>query len=107
MRGDARSTLNLAAELAKRHDVEIISVKRHRDKPFFPVSSKVTMRWLFDTRPGVRQRQLFPSGQVRADVALWRMLRALRTDVLITTRPGLSVHSARYAPREITRIARE
>ncbi|SDI49063.1 Glycosyltransferase involved in cell wall bisynthesis [Sinosporangium album] len=105
MRGDIRSTLNLATELSKRHDIEVISVKRQREKPFFPVGPKVALRWLFDARPGVRH--LFPTGQVRADVALWRMLRGLRSDVLITTRPGLAVHAARYAPREITRIARE
>ncbi|GII95692.1 glycosyltransferase [Sinosporangium siamense] len=105
MRGDIRSTLNLATELSKRHDVEVISVKRQREKPFFPVGPKVTMRWLFDGRPGVRH--LFPSGQMRADVALWRTLRTLRSDVLITTRPGLAVQAARYASREVTRIARE
>lgn len=105
MRGDVRATLNLAAELALRHEVEIVSVKRTRETPFFPVDSRVTLRWLVDARKGTRQ--LLSSGQVRTEVALWRMLRALRCDVLITARPGLSVQSARYAPRDVVRIARE
>ncbi|WP_203886945.1 glycosyltransferase [Planotetraspora kaengkrachanensis] len=105
MRGDVRAVLNLAAELARSHEVEVVSVKRTREKPFFPVSPRVAMRWLVDARPGVPH--LLPRGQMRTEVALWRLLRNLRTDVLITARPGLSVQSARYAPREIIRIARE
>ncbi|WP_049560738.1 glycosyltransferase [Nonomuraea sp. SBT364] len=105
MRGDVRSTLNLATALAQRHEVEVISLRRQKEKPFFPVGPNVTMRSVIDARPGVRH--LLPRGQVRTEVALWRMLRSLRSDVLITTRPGLSVQAARHAPRETLRIARE
>ncbi|MFC0554275.1 glycosyltransferase [Planotetraspora thailandica] len=105
MRGDVRAVLNLAAEMAGRHEVEVVSVKKTKDKPFFPVDGRIAMRHLVDARAGARH--VLPSGQVRTEVALWRLLRNLRADVLVTTRPGLSVQSARYAPREIVRIARE
>ncbi|GAA2210399.1 hypothetical protein GCM10009850_058580 [Nonomuraea monospora] len=105
MRGDVRATLNLATALAERHDVEVISVRRQKEKPFFPVGPKVGMRSVVDVRPGVRH--LLPRGQVRTEVALWRVLRNLRADVLITTRPGLGVQAARHAPRDTVRIARE
>ncbi|MFG1946044.1 glycosyltransferase [Nonomuraea sp. NPDC048826] len=105
MRGDVRSMLNLAGALAQRHEVEVISLRRHREKPFFPVAADVGMRSVVDARPGVRR--LFPQGQVRTEVALWRVLRSLKCDVLITARPGLSVQVARHAPRETLRIARE
>ncbi len=105
MRGDVRATINLAAELAARHEVEILSVRRTREQPFFPVPSGVRLRWLVDARPGVRH--LLPRGQVRSEVALWRALRGLRCDVLISTRPALAVQMARHAPRDIVRIARE
>lgn len=105
MRGDVRSTLNLATALAERHEVEVISIRRQKDKPFFPVDQKVVMRSLIDVRPGVRH--LFPRSQVRTEVALWRLLRSLKSDVLITTRPGLSVQAARHAPKELLKIARE
>ncbi|MFC4118648.1 glycosyltransferase [Nonomuraea zeae] len=105
MRGDVRATLNLATALAERHDVEVISVRRQKDKPFFPVGPNVTMRSVVDARPGVRH--LLPRGQVRTEVAFWRLLRNLKSDVLITTRPGLSVQAARHAPRETLKIARE
>ncbi|MFF5208401.1 glycosyltransferase [Streptosporangium sp. NPDC000396] len=105
MRGDIRSVVNLAGGLAERHDVEILSVRRHREKPFFPVEPGVSLSWVVDAQPGVRH--LFPRGQMRTEVALWRRLRTLRADVLISTRPGLSVQAARHAPRDIVRIARE
>ncbi|MBP2708119.1 glycosyltransferase [Microbispora sp. RL4-1S] len=105
MRGDARAMLNLAGELATRHEVEVVSVRRTRETPFFPVDRRVAMRWLVDARPGVNH--LLPRGQVRMEVALWRMLRGLRSDVLVTGRPALSVQSARHAPRGVVRIARE
>ncbi len=104
MRGDIRATLNLAAALASGHHVEIVSVKRTRDTLFFPIDLAIRLRWLVDARPG---RHLLPRGQVRTEVALWRALRALRSEVLITARPALSVQSARYAPREVVKIARE
>ncbi|MGP3958299.1 glycosyltransferase [Nonomuraea sp. 3N208] len=105
MRGDVRATLNLASALAKRHEVEVISVRRQKEKPFFPVDSDVAMRSVVDVRPGVRH--LLPHGQVRTEVALWRVLRGLKCDVLITTRPALGVQAARHAPREMLKIARE
>ncbi|MET8143501.1 glycosyltransferase [Sphaerisporangium sp. NPDC005288] len=105
MRGDTRAVLNLATELAGRHEVEIISVRRVREAPFFPVDPRIALRWLIDARPGVRH--LLPRGQMRTEVALWRTLRGLRGDVLVTTRPGLSVQAARHVPRETLRIARE
>ncbi|GLW09067.1 hypothetical protein Misp01_41960 [Microtetraspora sp. NBRC 13810] len=105
MRGDVRSVVNLAGELAERHEVEILSVKRHKDAPFFAVDPRVRLSWLIDARPGVRH--LLPRGQMRAEVALWRRLRVLSADVLVTTRPALSVQAARHTPREVIRLARE
>ncbi|MEW9532972.1 glycosyltransferase [Microbispora sp. NPDC049125] len=105
MRGDVRAVLNLAGELAGRHEVEVVSVRRTRETPFFSIDRRVALRWLVDSRPGVPH--LLPRGQVRTEVALWRMLRGLSADVLVTARPSLSVQSARYAPRHVVRIARE
>ncbi|GII77508.1 hypothetical protein Sru01_24900 [Sphaerisporangium rufum] len=105
MRGDTRAVLNLAAELAARHEVEVISVRRVRETPFFPVDPRVSLRWLVDARPDARH--LLPRGQMRTEMALWRTLRGMRADVLVTTRAGLGVQAARHVPRETLRIARE
>ncbi|WP_084958745.1 glycosyltransferase [Thermoactinospora rubra] len=105
MRGDVRATLNLASALAERHEVEVVSVRRHKDKPFFPVGPDIAMRSLIDARPGVRH--LLPRGQLRAEMALWRMLRGTKSDILLAMRPAIAVQMARYAPRGTLKIARE
>ncbi|MET8299446.1 glycosyltransferase family 4 protein, partial [Streptomyces sp. NPDC005180] len=46
-----RTTLNLAEELAGRHDVEIVSVFRHRDEPLFAIDPRISVVPLIDTRP--------------------------------------------------------
>ncbi|MFC7646877.1 glycosyltransferase [Streptosporangium lutulentum] len=65
----------------------------------------VELSWVVDAYSGARR--LLPRGQMSTEVALWRRLRAIKADVLISTRPGLSVQVARHAPRDMVRIARE
>src|SRR5919109_5386324 len=48
--GTIRTTFTTAAELAKRHDVEIVSVVRHRDRPAFPRPKGVRLIGLTDLR---------------------------------------------------------
>src|SRR4051794_41892223 len=48
--GTIRTTFTTAAELAKRHDVEIVSVLRFRDKPSFPRPKGVRLIGLTDLR---------------------------------------------------------
>ena len=44
--------MNLAGELALRHEVEIVSVRRHTPRPFFAHPERVTVSVLDDrTRP--------------------------------------------------------
>jgi glycosyltransferase involved in cell wall biosynthesis len=120
MGGTIRTTLNLAAYLADRYSVEIISVMRSREDPFFgefPPGVKVTA--LDDKRPNAVRPGL--TGAVRSalrripsvlvhpaerwaawfsfwtDVKLVRKLRR-RTGLLITTRPGLNLIAAELSP---------
>jgi hypothetical protein len=44
--GTIRATLNTAGELARRHDVEIVSVYRRREEPALPVPVGVRLRTL-------------------------------------------------------------
>src|ERR1044072_8726960 len=48
--GTIRTTFSTAAELAKRQDVEIVSVARPRDKPSFPRPKGVRLIGLTDLR---------------------------------------------------------
>ncbi|MGW6513409.1 glycosyltransferase family 4 protein, partial [Streptomyces niveus] len=50
--GTIRTTFNLARALAGRHDVEIVSVFRHRDEPTLGAPEGVLLRHLVDLRKG-------------------------------------------------------
>ncbi|WP_433464471.1 glycosyltransferase family 4 protein [Spirillospora sp. CA-128828] len=127
--GTVRSTLTLADELSRRHDVEIVTVRRTADRPVFPLSDRVRLESLVDVRPGAkvpwpntaRAERLMaePTGLVHpeersfnkysawTDERLTRFLRRPRTDVLITTRAGLNLMAARLAPRKVVVVGQE
>lgn len=135
--GTIRTTLNTAAALAHHHDhdVEVVSVYKRADEPAIPHPPGVRVRVLVDESPAtlaarngpvgrtteaVRQRlrdrpsRLIHAGDVRypnfstlTDLALYRYLRTVRTDVLVGTRPGLNLAMARHAPRSIIRVGQD
>jgi hypothetical protein len=49
--GTIRTTLTMAAALAERHDVEVVSVLRHRDKPLLPMDPRINSASSWTTRP--------------------------------------------------------
>ena len=129
MGGTIRTTLNLAAYLAERYEVEIISVMRSRERPFFgafPPGVKVTA--LDDKRPDAvrpaptaltrRLLRMCPSVLVHpserwapwfslwTDVRLARKLRG-RSGFLIATRPGLNLIAAQVAAPGLITIGEE
>jgi glycosyltransferase involved in cell wall biosynthesis len=129
--GTIRTTGNLAAALAERHDVEIASVFRHRASPRFAVDPRVRLTPLTDIRPvgngtaggrdsGSRRPPehrpplLFPAGDGRIrqysratdrSIAAW--LAATDAEVIAGTRAGLNVMLAHHGPRRSVRIAQE
>ncbi|MGP3984440.1 glycosyltransferase family 4 protein [Streptomyces sp. KR80] len=123
--GTIRTTCNLARTLAEQHEVEIVSVFRHRDEPVFDTGPKVRLRHLVDLRkdsPGYdgdspeyhRPARVFPKAEGRyqqyselTDRRIGRHLRTLEADVLVGTRPGLNVHIAREARRGPVRVGQE
>ncbi|MFJ9850716.1 glycosyltransferase family 4 protein [Streptomyces sp. NPDC101150] len=123
--GTIRTTFNLARTLAERHDVEIVSVLRHRDTPVFDLGPAVALRHLVDIRetsPGYdgadaayhRPAKVFPAAENRfaqyselTDRRIAQHLRRIEADVVVGTRPGLNVHIARQARRGPVRIGQE
>ncbi|MCF6524025.1 glycosyltransferase family 4 protein [Streptomyces sp. JJ36] len=106
--GTIRTTFTLARALAEHHDVEIVSVFRHRDEPAFDPGPKVRLDHLVDLREespeydGAEPEHYCPSrlfpradGCSSAYSALtdWRIagwLRESEADVVVGTRPGLN-----------------
>lgn len=121
--GTIRTTFNLAAALADRHDVEIVSMLRHREVPRFTLDPRVRLIPLVDTRVGSEDMadplfgepaRDFPLAEKRhhqysrlVDVRAAEFLRTTDAEVLIGTRPGINVYLARFGPRRALRIAQE
>ncbi len=123
--GTIRTTFNLAEELARRHDVEIVSVFRHREEPTLGAPTGVTMKHLVDLRRDsptydgdhpdyTKPAKVFPQGDSRwrqysrlTDARIAAHLRSVDADVVIGTRPGLNVHIARQTRRGTVRVGQE
>ncbi|MFI0240818.1 glycosyltransferase family 4 protein [Streptomyces sp. NPDC016845] len=124
--GTVRTTLNLAAALTEHggHEVEIVSMSRHREGPRFAVDPRVTLVPLVDTRAdGPDRRQAayaepsrdFPAAEKR--YKQYSLLHDQRVrayleercdaDVVIGTRPGINVYLAKWGPRRALRIGQE
>jgi len=120
--GTIRTTLTLAGALSATHDVEIVSVLRRRERPFFPLPEGVRVRALEDRREPTRQARAlgrlpsllihpedyaYPWCSLWTDVRLLRGLRALRGGTLVATRPALNLLAARLAHPSVTVIGQE
>jgi glycosyltransferase involved in cell wall biosynthesis len=117
--GTVRTSFNLADGLAASHEVELISMMRRRDAPFFefPAAAHVSVVDDQRRRSGLLARlpsvlihpddYAYPYASLRTDVALLRRLRALRGGALITTRPAFNLLAARLAPRGVLTIGQE
>ncbi|MCX2927115.1 glycosyltransferase family 4 protein [Streptomyces sp. NEAU-W12] len=118
--GTITTTFNLAAALAERHDVEIVSVLRHREHPNLTPHPDVRFRHLVDLRQEKedprhrRPAKVFPSAEYRyhqyselTDQRIAACLGSTDADVVIGTRPGLNVHLALQAPEHVARVGQE
>ncbi|MFE2847744.1 glycosyltransferase family 4 protein [Streptomyces scopuliridis] len=123
--GTIRGTFNLAEALAVHHDVEIVSVFRHRDEPVLGAPAGVRLSHLVDLRRDSpdydgddpehqRPARVFPRGDSRyrqysrlTDARIGDRLASLEADVVIGTRPGLNVHLVRQGGPGRIRVGQE
>ena len=132
--GVSRSVVTLANELARQHDVEVISLYRRNRGPAYALVPEVRVRYLLHrspprrgTRPAspwpprrgsvaellARGRSLATRGRAHpdmsllTDVAMARALRRLDADVLVSTRPSLHAAAARLAPSQVVTVGQD
>ncbi|MEU7187541.1 glycosyltransferase family 4 protein [Streptomyces sp. NPDC045470] len=123
--GTIRATYNLASVLAEQHDVEIVSVFRHRDVPVMGVPAKVGLTPLVDLRAAsadfegddprhAEPARIFPRADGRhrqysrlTDSRIGHCLSQLEADVIVGTRPGLNAHIARQSRAAGIRVGQE
>ncbi|MDA0566191.1 glycosyltransferase [Streptomonospora sp. S1-112] len=133
MGGTIRTVFTLSEGLtAAGHDVEIVSLARHRERPFFTLPDGVALRalspgpgeppdagppeprgldrWRHRRHGGtvplteVRNHRVFDARRMHALAAY---LRGTDADAAIGTRPGLNLLLARWAPPRLLRIGQE
>lgn len=124
MGGTVRTVFTVAGGLAARHDVEIVSLVRHREEPFFTVPDGVRVTSLArvgesarpaDRDSGKQARRIIPQPERRrnksfttaAVAALRRYLRTTRADAVIGTRPGINLLLASWTPRHVLALGQE
>ncbi|GGO95276.1 glycosyltransferase family 4 protein [Wenjunlia tyrosinilytica] len=118
--GTIRTTFNLAQALAERHDIEIVSVLRHRELPTFDLDPRVRLRHLVDLRTESDDprhqlpAKVFPAAESRyrqyselTDERVAGYLRTADADVIVGTRPGLNVHLALQGTYRAVRVGQE
>ncbi|HEU4974009.1 MAG TPA: glycosyltransferase family 4 protein [Baekduia sp.] len=126
MGGTIRTVLNLAGELARDHDVEVVSVVRRREEPFFPICDGVRVTTLDDQRAEQRrpwrrrvldrlpstlihdEDWVFHESSVRQDVLLAHKLRSLPPgSVAVGSRPAINMLLGRLAPPGVLTVGQE
>lgn len=124
MGGTIRTVFNLASYLAATgRDVEIVSILKEADEPFFPIDPRVRFRFLDDRMkprrgvPGMLSKlpsRLIPEEESAfhrfnawTDLVLARYIRSLETGVLMGTRPGLNLAMAQLANPNVITVAQE
>ncbi|MEV6816218.1 Stealth CR1 domain-containing protein, partial [Micromonospora sp. NPDC051296] len=129
--GTERAILTQADYLARRHDVEVISVFRTSETSFFSIDERVRRRYLVDlTGPNPRPQrptpvddatydalarsssQLIPRQWERqfnrlADLEVERALRSLDADVLVSSSPALMSLATTLAPPGVVTVHQE
>ncbi|MBO2452191.1 glycosyltransferase family 4 protein [Actinomadura barringtoniae] len=117
MGGTIRTVINQANAMAEAgHQVELVSATRRAAAPNFFVDPRVRLTTLTDQRtpapaaPGIE----IPYGEAAKDTftsaverGVINYLRTVETEILVTTRPGLNLLSARYTPAHIVRVAQD
>ncbi len=118
MGGTIRTTLTMAGYLAATRDVEVVSVIRRRDEPFFGFPPGVRVRALEDRAAHRILSRLpsllihpedyaYPSCSLQTDLAFVRWLRSLEGGAVVTTRPAFNLLAARLAPPSVVTIGQE
>ena len=117
MGGTVRAVLSLAQSLAESgRSVEIVSVVRRTNNPFFPFPDGVKVTAVDDQRKGKSRLPsllvhpddfAYPWCSLRTDVKLLRRFRAMQGGLVVGTRPSFNLLASALAPEGTVTVAQE
>lgn len=128
--GTVRTVVNTANYLVEKgYKVEIISIRKTFDIPKFNINKKVKLSPLYNTKRGIpghglkkwagivlkklpsvlinKTEDLYHMFNLYTDILLYKKLKRMKTDILITTFPSLNVLSAKFVNPNIIKIGQE
>ena len=119
--GIEKAIINTANLLSERYEVEIISVYNMPDSPAFPLSDKVSVRYLLSSTPNREQwkqalrerniaafvRESFRAVEILSDKrrALIKAIKSIKGGVIISTRHEDNLLLSKYGRRSVRKIA--
>lgn len=130
MGGTIRTVLNVANYLAaSNYEVEIISVFRHREIPFFDIDPRITVKVLhskIQKRKSItikhkiansllsKKSKLIHSDDegihffsLLSDIKMYNAIKEIKEGILVTTRPSFNIFANKFANKETVIIAQE
>ncbi len=121
--GIEKQTITLANQLAKKYRVDIISTYSMNKEPAYPLDSRVSVKYLIDTKPNrdefkaaVKSKnpfKIFKEGLravkiLRAKNALMKKaIKNLSCDYVLSTRIEFADLLSKYAPAGVTTVTQE
>ncbi|TDK62186.1 glycosyltransferase family 4 protein [Bacillus salipaludis] len=129
MGGTVRTVLNVTNYLAQAgYDVEIISVFRYRQEPFFAIDPRITINVLHDMvnrknrkdkspiiekLSKMKSRLIHPDDEaihffsLLTDLKMYKYLKTITSGILITTRPSFNIFASKYRNKAVRIIGQE
>ena len=108
-----------------KYDVEVISIKRTKDKPTLPINPGVKLTVVYDARKNIKyteeeyrllnepselidpEEDLYVMFSKYVDIKLMEILNSLHDGILVTTMPSLNVIAAKYVDKNVLTIGQE
>lgn len=131
MGGTVRTVLNVTNYLAQSgYDIEVISVFRHRNIPFFEIDPRIKVTVLhdvvnrknnqFDMKSKVaskllkvKSRLIHPDDEghhffsALTDIKMYNYIKSIDSGILVSTRPSFNIFASKYANKNVKVIGQE
>ncbi|QHA93639.1 glycosyltransferase family 4 protein [Bacillus sp. N1-1] len=131
MGGTVRTVLNVTNYLAQNgYDIEVISVFRHRNIPFFEIDPRIKVTVLHDVVNRtknqldlkskvankllkMKSRLIHPDDEghhffsALTDIKMYNYIKSIDSGILVSTRPSFNIFASKYVKKDVKVIGQE